>query len=251
MSENQSPHKDRTALYIAIVGATATIIAALIAVSPNWFNRNSGTTTIVITATPEATGVAQATAVPTHTPIPSTIAPTNTVAPTATAISPTPNNSTSLLLVNNLPRQMDFYADGVKTTSIDSGTYQVLPVPIGAHEFKQCVFGTDNCFAKTARLSRVIDYWEMFDTLSAGELQTTLTLLVLNQSAAPQDIYMDGIFAKRVDANNFIALTGPGGLHTLQACAAGETPASGKCGERYPLQLGKKIEIFKILGESS
>lgn len=261
MSENKPEHKDRSAITTALIGAGAVIVTALISsiLAPIVLRSfDSSPTPLVITTTPAATNLAQATPIPpTSTIAPTaTSLPTDTIVPTATKISPTPANITSLVLVNNLSRVMDFYVDDVKATSIDSGTYQVLPIPFGAHEFKQCVYGADttnpdNCFAKTARLSRVIDYWEMFENLSAGNLQTTLTLIVLNQNAAPQDIYMDGILTKSVAANSFIPLTGPGGLHTLEHCPLGETLASGNCSTRFPLQLGKKIEIFTISGEPS
>ena len=145
--------------------------------------------------------------------------------------------------------------DGVFVTSIDGGAYQVLPIERGRRELKQCVFGTDptnpdNCLAKSTIFNDAVDYWEMFETPNTVPPQSMLTLLVLNQSAVPQDIFMDGIFAKTVDARAFVELSGPGGLHTLQPCASGETPASGKCGERYPLQLSKKVEIFTILGNA-
>lgn len=267
MSEKKSEPKDRTALYIAIVGATATVIAALIGVLPNLL-RNPPPTPVVITAAPAATVIAQATTLPPTVvavmPTATEIAPTLVLSPTIglsasptpPPASPTPTNIVTLVLVNNLPRAMEFFVDGVSATSIDSGAYQVVPLKLGTHELKQCVYGSDttkpeNCFAKSAVLNNSLDYWEMFDAANPEPPSSPLTLLVLNQSSAPQDIYMDGIFAKTVGANTFIALRGPGGLHTIQPCPVGDNPASGKCGERRALELGKKVEIFRILGESS
>ncbi len=260
MSEKKSEPRDRTPVYIAIVGATATVLAALITQLPNLMNRPEVTPTpIVITATPPPTHVTQATNMsPGATTAPSTTAPTATVelrAASATPVpsSPTPDNIVTLVLVNNLPQAMEFFVDGVSVSSIDSGAYQVVPVERGRHEFKQCVHGSDtanpnNCFAKSTILNDAVDYWEMFETNSSIPPQSTLKLIVINQSSTPQDIFMDGIFAKTVNARDFIELNGPGGLHTIQPCAQGATPASGSCGERTSLQLSKRIEIYKILG---
>ncbi len=268
MSEKKPESKDRSAVTTALIGAGAVIVTAVISsiVAPIVLRGfESSPTPIVITVTPPTTAVSQATSIPptaTREPTATIVQPTLEISPTIALRvasttprppSPTPNNIVTLVLVNNLPNAMEFFVDGVSVTSIDSGAYQVVPIARGTRELKQCLFGSDtnnpnNCLATSAVFNNAVDYWEMFETNSSIPPQSRLKLLVLNQSSTSQEIFMDGIFAKTVDARSFIELNGPGGLHTIQPCAMGETPASGNCGERQALQLSKRIEIYKILG---
>jgi hypothetical protein len=267
MSEKPPAPRDRTPLYIAIVGATATIMAALIGVLPNLTRQNSPPPTpIVITATPAPTEVAQATLAPaTQTdisgfPTLTLIPPTATLAATVipTTISPTISSGAeiTLLLINNLPRAMDFSIDGASVTAIESGTYKALPVRRGPHEFKQCVFGADpslpeNCFSRTALVVNQPEFWEMFDNANPIPVSGDVILLVLNQAPTPQDLYLDGELAETVPAHGYAAIAVAPGKHTLQPCALQRTPESGTCGARSEFDLQKKIESFTIQSEAS
>ncbi len=277
MSENKSAPRDRTPLYIAIVGATATILAALISQLPNLMNRSQPTPTpIIITATPPQTFGAQAnnvvptetSAAPTATTLPNTLAPTATETPfspptelraaSATPLPPSPTRSNviTLLLINNLPRAMEFFVDGQSLTTINSGAYQPLRITPGTHEFKQCVLGSDynapeNCFAKNYSAAPNPDVWEMFDSNHPLVTGANSVLLVLNRAQSPQDFFVDNQFQETVPPNAYTALTVRNGAHFVQPCAVGTTPPAPSCGDRIQINFRFPTHYFVILGESS
>lgn len=284
MSANKPEPKDRTALYIAIVGASATIVAALIGVLPNVLKRDTPVTpiAIIITATPPPTSIAQATTIPTLTSQPTavlgtaTLQPTSapatstsvppTTTPTATNLpstppptalpSPTPSSIVTLLLINNLPRTMEFFIDEKSITKINSGTYQSLRVPHGKRELKQCVLGTDyndpiNCFARTYDVEPNPDVWEMFDSNNPLKTNANINLLLLNRASTPQDLIIDGQFAQTIAAGTATVITVTPGQHTLDACAVGFRPPNGACGKPVSSNYFAPTHYFIISGESS
>lgn len=281
MSENKPEPKDRTALYIAIVGASATIVAALIGVLPNIVNRNAPPPTpLVITTTPVPTQVSLVTSVPasaspptplppTLTTAPTTVPPTLTTAPltitreatlpapTATAKPPaTVSNIITFIVVNNLPQTMEFFVDGKAATKINSGTYQPLKVPRGTHELKQCILGTDytdpnNCFAREYDIQPNPDVWVMFSDNNPLLTHANVSLLVLNRASIPQDIYIDGQLADTVAGGDFNVILVTPGEHTIQPCAPGIVPPNGGCGKAFTNRYSMPTHFFTIDGESS
>lgn len=274
MSEKQPPPKDRTTLYIAIVGAAATILAALIGTLPNLLPRNDAPspTPIVITATSAPTVVSQApsTAAPTQQPstppASATGLPTVTL-PTATATlrgagitppppSPTRTNVVTFLLVNNLPRAMEFFVDGQSATKINSGSFQPIRVPRGTRELKQCVLGSDyadpnNCFSRGYDVQPNPDVWVMFDQANPLVSAANVNVLVLNRASIPQDIFIDNQISETVQPGAYAVIPVARGEHTIQPCAPGIRPPNGGCGKAFRSQYSAPTHFFTIDGESS
>lgn len=273
MSVNKPEPKDRTALYIAIVGACATIAAALIGVLPTILNRAPAPTpvAIVITASPAPTSNTQATIVPTaqalptalsstSTSLPPSAVPTNTIVPPTDRPTPPPlptqSSIVTFLLINNLPRTMEFFIDGKSATKINTGTYQSLQVPHGMHELKQCIVGTDysnpnNCFATSYDVEPNPDVWEMFDKTNPLKTDANINLLLLNRANTPQDVYVDGKLAQNITPGKVIVITIIPAHHVVQSCAAGFSPPNGACGQPVGTDYSAPTGYFIINGESS
>lgn len=286
MSENKPEPRDRTPLYIAIVGALATIAAALIGVLPNMLNRGApppSPIAIVITATPVPTQIPIETNVPTTVP-PTNVPPTNvppsgaataatapltitveamlpapTVPQAVTATAPAtaiPSNIITFLLVNNLPQKMEFFVDNEGQTRINSGDYEILHLLRGMHQLKQCVVGTDytdpnNCFDRAYDLESEPDVWVMFSDSNPLLTQENVSLLVLNRAPIPQDIFIDGQLADTVPPHDFKPIFVIPGEHTIQPCAPGIHPPSGGCGKAFKNRYTAPTHFFIINGESS
>ncbi len=243
--------KNRTPIITAAIAALGAVLVALIGVLPNLLSSRAAPTppaVIVVTATlPPATNtpVALATATVVPTEISSTV--------TSQLPTPTPDTRIKFLLVNNFEKNQDFYIDGILATAINSGTYKPLRVPPGPHELKNCLLGSDasvaeNCFTQKANVADNPSLWEIRgDAKRSGDV----ILLVLNQSALDQDIFIDNSMFGTVAAGDFTANRVPAGTHFLQPCGKGLTPASGAtaCGARQEVNWQKPIESFTILGQ--
>lgn len=290
MSEKNPQPKDRSNITSALIGAGAVVLTAVITsiVAPVVLRSlESSPTPIIVTATPPPTVIAQNTSVPpTATLEPTVRVDTPTRAPTATEIifptaptattalraasatpppspipptrvppTPTQSNIITFLLINNLPRAMEFFVDGESLTRINSGAYQMLKIPRGTRELKQCVLGSDysasgNCFARTYDLAPNPDVWEMFDSNNPLTTGADSVLLVLNRAAYPQDIYLDNQLVETIQGGAFVALTVSNGSHTLQTCAPNEKPPSGACGRAFQDNYRFPTHYYVILGET-
>jgi hypothetical protein len=255
MSESSpQPSRDRTPIYLALIAATSTIIAALIAVLPNILNTNQRgappqqPTVIVVTAT-----LAPATEAPIAT---ATTPPAATTAalgqPGATLAGPSPTTDTRItfLLLNNFDKNQDFYIDSNLAISVNSGQYQTLHVQPGSHELKNCLLGSDptvkdNCFAQTANVNQNPYLWQIDGNAPVTDQPI---LVVLNQANSPQDVFVDNSNAGTVSAHDFMAIRVPVGSHSLQPCTAGNTPASNPnaCGAFTGLDAHHPVISFTI-----
>ncbi|HZQ10619.1 MAG TPA: hypothetical protein VFD70_28830 [Anaerolineae bacterium] len=243
--------KNLTPIITAAIAAIGAIVVAVIGVLPNILPTRAVPTqpaVIVVTATlPPATNTQVALA-------PATFAPTE-ISPTLTSQLPTPTQDTRIkfLLVNNFDKNQDFYIDGILATAINSGTYKPLRVTPGTHELKNCLLGSDasvaeNCFTQKANVTDNPYLWEIRgDAPRSGDV----ILLVLNESALDQDIFIDNSMFGTVPAGDYTANRVPAGTHFLQPCGKGQTPASSAnaCGARQEVNWQRPIESFTILGQ--
>jgi hypothetical protein len=198
MSEKNSESRDRTPIYIALIGALATIAAAFIAIAPNFWRPRRAPQG----AAPPPRGAARA-------------APADT--------------SLKFILVNNSEYAQDFYIDNTFAEAINTGTYVVLRVAPGEYTLTTCARGAnplkqpENCSASPTKV-RVYDnpyLWHIYgDKRASGQM----TYLVVNQSNSARDIFIDSAFKTTLRANDFVALTVPATEHVGQDCAQGKTP---------------------------
>ncbi len=253
MSERNSQPRDRTPIYLALIAAGATLGAALIGVLPSLLNSRGGASVVITATAPPPTAARAETQFP--------VSPTTVVAspvPPLPAPSPTPrpaaDTQATLLLVNNLAFDMEFFVDDQSVTTIQSGTYQPLKVIQGRHEFRQCVVGTDytsaeNCFAKEFDLQASPEVWTMFDASNPLTARGDVVLLVLNRAPIAQDVFVDAQMTRTIPPGAYAALTISTGAHSVQPCAEGTNPASGTCGARIEITASQPTDSFLIHGD--
>ncbi|MBI4672395.1 MAG: hypothetical protein HY741_12120 [Chloroflexi bacterium] len=197
MSEKKSEARDRTPIYIALIGATATLAAALIAIAPNFLRPSA----------------------PQPLPPPATVS--GQIAPTVALLK--------FVLVNNSEFAQDFYIDNTFAEAINSGTYVVLTIPPGDYTLTTCARGAnpikqpENCSATDTKV-RVHDNPYLWHIYGNQQASGQMTYLAVNQSNTPRDLFIDGTFKTTVPANDFVALTLPATEHVGQDCTQGKTP---------------------------
>ena len=195
-SPRKPEQKDRTALYVAIVGATATIIAALIGIVPLYLNRNSPP-------------------------------PTPTPAPTTVLATLTPNATTNtLVVVNQFERVQDFVLDGSLLGTIETGKYKSFEIPPGPHEFKNCSVPTDpavtpECSSKQVNATSDPYPWDIYGN---APLRGNATLLVLNPNSTDRDFFLDDVPKGTVRAHSFVVIDTPPGKYVVRTCTPGSPP---------------------------
>lgn len=258
MSEPKPESKDRTALYIAIVGATATIVAALVGILPNLLNRSAPPTLLVITATPPLTIIAQATTTipPTLTNVPPTTVPTTTnppptLAPTATnAPSPTASvQRIDFLVTNNRTDALDFYIDDEFQVTVPAGGYQLMRVIPGERRLTHCPRNAkpsdaaSGCETLTREVKNNPYDWELGGTVPAPR---EVLLFMLNQIDNDVDIFIDGSTKVSVNAHKMGTTQLVPGAHEIQTCLRGTNPSQGVCGTANRFELLRKVEMFLV-----
>jgi hypothetical protein len=235
MSETKPPseHKDRTALYIAIVGATATILAALIGVLPNLLNRGATPvpTPLVIVATAVPTPLAQATA----------------VLPTQTAAAGT--GRIDFLVTNNRESAFDFFVDDEYQVTIPPGSYQLLRVVPGERRLTHCPQGTkpsdasNTCETLTREVQSEPYDWQLGGTTPARE---KVLLFLLNQIDNDIDVFVDGAEKVPVNAHKIGTIHLEPGTHEVQTCPRGAAPAQGDCGKVSAFEFLRSVEMYVV-----
>lgn len=247
MSENKPrpETKDRTALYIAIVGATATVIAAAIGVLPNLLNRvpAPAPTPIVVTAAPIPTEVSQVTAIP-PTTAPATVNP-----PTATLAEPTAASRIDFLVANNREGAFDFFIDDEYQITVPAGGYQLLRVIPGEHKLTHCPQGSKPSDANSGceSLSREVRNepydWQLGGTVPARD---EMLLFLLNQIDHDVDIFVNETNMVPVNAHQIGTIQVAPGIIQIQTCRRGSTPTQGVCGVAGSFEFTRKVEMYVV-----
>ncbi len=211
----QPERKDRTPIYIAIIGAVTTIIAAFIAISPSLLNRNT---------------------------------PTPTPAPTQ---GPTVSARIDFVIINSRSTPFDFYIDNEFQATIPNGGYNVLRVLPGEHTLTDCPVGikpssnATACETATRGVSSNPYDWQLKGEVPAS---SNVLLFLLNQVNSNQDIYVDGTSMTPVDAHQFKTTQVQPGKHTIQSCNRGIKPVAptDACGAALDFDLIRNVEMFVV-----
>lgn len=194
---NEPPPKkesrDRTVLYIAIIGATATVLAALIGIVPVFLNRS---------APP-----------PTDTPPPAAI---STNAPT----------TSTLVVMNQFNQVQDFLLDNAVLGAIETGKYRTFEIPPGPHEFKNCSVPSDpaikpECNSKQVNVATDPYAWYIYGNPTPRE---NATLIVMNPNGVEQDVLIDDVPKGTVGAHAFLVVDTKPGNYVLKSCTRGNPP---------------------------
>jgi hypothetical protein len=146
---------------------------------------------------------------------------------------------------------MDFFIDGLHVATINSGDYAIRDVTAGPHTLKHCINGAgqnepENCFTRTTTFSEQPELWQMFDETNPLTASAEVELLLLNQSALEQDVYIDGQFAAAIAPHDYASIRLARGEHSVEPCARGSTPPGGRCAGPYPLNVEQETESFRI-----
>lgn len=230
MSENapRPPPKDRTALYIAIVGALATVSAAFIGILPGLLNRAPAPapTALVATANPMPTQAAQ-----------------------PTTVSPTLAARIDFLVTNNRAGPFDFFIDDEYQITVPPGGYQVLRVIPGEHRLTHCPRGTkpsdsnNECETLAREVKNEPYDWQLGGTIPArGEV----LLFLLNQIDHDVDIYIEGQAMVPVNSHKFGTIQLDPGTYMIRTCPRGATPAQGICGTTGEYELLYNVEMYVV-----
>lgn len=231
MSENnpRPEPRDRTALYIAIVGATATIIAAFITVLPNLLNRASPpppAAPLVVTITPMPTQVSQ-----------------------AIATAPGTAGRIDFLVTNNRAAPYDFFIDNEYQITVPAGGYQLLRVIPGEHTLTHCPRGErpgnepNECASVAREVQKSPFDWQLGGSIAARD---KVLLFLLNQIDNDIDIYVNDTEMVPVNAHQMGTIQLEPGTHKLQACHRGITPAQGRCGNVGEFEFLANVEMFVV-----
>lgn len=166
---------------------------------------------------------------------------------------PTSGLAITFVLANNFERDQDFYIDGCLAAQIDSGKYTTFRIlPHKTRELKNCLRGANPNSANDCNIATRLVSQDPYDWVISGRAPANgqITLLVLNQSESPKDIFLDTLsFPKLTIVQNSVRVIPlENQRHTVRACQRGATPLmeAEQCLERIELEPSNPILFYVI-----
>lgn len=249
---------DKTTIIVAMIGGACAIVAALIGLFNPVVTKLADRvlTAPTITTVPTATAtfplpVATSTAPPAASSTPVSRPPSTNPATRLPTYSAPQGAAIHFILANNDIQSDAFFIDGAFVTNIASGQVLVFDVTPGTHHLEYCpvdenpVANSDDCDSKSYAVTENPFDWTLGNEAKAVQ---KVTLVLMNVSNTPTDIYMDGTMEDALDANQFYILTAPRGTRKFQNCPTGVTPdqAGSTCTDAVDQDLQAAVEFWKV-----